>query len=66
MIRTEQLSWSLESITANVETVMREEREADIRLHNLVNQAREDGGTWQQIADSLGTSKQAAHERFRS
>lgn len=64
MTNTTELSWSLASITATVEDNARERREAEERLHTLVDQARGDGATWQQIADQLGTTRQAAHERF--
>lgn len=35
-------------------------------LHALVAEAREAGRSWTEIAIMLGTSKQAAHERFRA
>ena len=64
MTNTEDLSWSLGSIAATVEDNARERREAEERLHTLVDQARGDGATWQLIADQLGTTKQAAQQRF--
>ena len=34
------------------------------QLHNAVQNARDLGATWTQIADSLGVSRQAVHARF--
>lgn len=65
MTNTERdLSWSLDTLTATAHDIDSEKRAAEARLIGLVHQARRDGATWQQIADSLGTSRQAAHERF--
>lgn len=37
---------------------------ADAARHAVIADAREAGQTWQTIADALGTSRQAAHERY--
>jgi len=37
---------------------------SDQVLHALVDRAREEGHTWQEIGDVLGTSRQAAFQRF--
>lgn len=37
---------------------------ADAARRAIVADAREAGETWQSIADALGISRQAAHERF--
>jgi hypothetical protein len=34
------------------------------RIDELVDACRHDGATWAEIASALGTSRQAAHERF--
>jgi hypothetical protein len=34
------------------------------RIDELVDACRQDGATWAEIATALGTSRQAAHERF--
>ena len=39
--------------------------EADLRMRQVVHEARRQGVTWQQIGDTLGTTRQSAHERFR-
>lgn len=39
------------------------ERAKDL-LQQRVDDARENGHTWQTIGDALGMSRQAAHERF--
>lgn len=39
--------------------------DADARVTNAIINARKAGASWQDIADVLGTSKQAAHERYR-
>ena len=44
--------------------VVREMQEADRFLLTLVKQARKHGATWQEVADSLGVSYQAAMKRF--
>ena len=38
--------------------------EADQQLGMFVRSAVRGGATWQQVADSLGISRQAAHKRF--
>lgn len=38
---------------------------ADAWLDVEVRHARQDGATWEQIGDALGTTRQSAHERFR-
>jgi hypothetical protein len=50
------------------EIIAASERAADwlLQLQSLVRQARLDGATWQEIADALGVSKQAAQQRFGS
>lgn len=37
---------------------------ADTLMRSVVNGARQDGTTWEQIGKLLGTTRQAAHERF--
>lgn len=66
MTNTKNTSWALDTITAVAKDLAREREAAEQRLQNAVDQARKDGATWQQIADQLGTSRQAAHERFSS
>lgn len=39
---------------------------AERRLHHAVHRAREAGWTWEQIAQTLGVSRQAAHRRFQA
>lgn len=39
---------------------------ATIQLDAAVQRARAEGATWEEVADSLGTSRQAAWERFRA
>jgi hypothetical protein len=34
------------------------------RIDQLVDACRHEGATWAEIAAALGTSRQAAHERF--
>jgi hypothetical protein len=46
----------------DVQAALRDVRAAEVAL---VKQAREDGQTWQAIADALGVTRQAAWERFR-
>lgn len=36
----------------------------DKAMRQLVDDARTDGATWQQVAEALGVSRQAAWERF--
>jgi len=38
---------------------------AELHLVETVRHQRRMGATWQEVADILGTSRQAAHERFR-
>lgn len=38
---------------------------ADEALHDAVRAARAAGMSWQEVGDLLGTSRQAAHQRFR-
>jgi hypothetical protein len=38
--------------------------DAERMLRSAVDDARHAGATWQQIGDVLGTTRQAAHERF--
>lgn len=40
------------------------ERAAEVILRGYVAQAREHDITWQQIAEALGTTRQAAQQRF--
>jgi uncharacterized NAD(P)/FAD-binding protein YdhS len=39
--------------------------DADLHLRQAVHEARRQGVTWQQIGDTLGTTRQSAQERFR-
>ncbi|WP_283111309.1 helix-turn-helix transcriptional regulator [Micrococcus luteus] len=39
---------------------------AERRLHHAVHRARESGWTWEEIAQTLGVSRQAAHRRFQT
>jgi hypothetical protein len=39
-------------------------RDAEARLHQAVDLARDSGHTWAEIGDVLGTSRQAAFQRF--
>lgn len=66
MINTEVTQWNLELIKAVAEDVARQQHEGEQRLRDVVEQARFEKATWQQIADQLGTTRQAAHERFRN
>lgn len=66
MMNTEVTEWNLELIKAVAEDVAREQREGEQRMHEVVEQARFEKATWQQIADQLGTTKQAAQQRFGS
>jgi hypothetical protein len=36
----------------------------DIEERRIVDEMRAAGNTWQQVADALGVSRQAAHQRF--
>ena len=38
---------------------------ADLRMRQAVHEARRQGVTWQQVGDTLGTTRQSAQERFR-
>ena len=38
---------------------------ADLRMRQTVHEARRQGVTWQQVGDTLGTTRQSAQERFR-
>jgi len=38
---------------------------ADLHLRQAVHEARRQGLTWQQVGDTLGTTRQSAQERFR-
>ena len=38
---------------------------AELRLRQTVHEARRQGVTWQQVGDTLGTTRQSAQERFR-
>lgn len=38
---------------------------ADLHLRQAVHEARRQGVTWQQVGDTLGTTRQSAQERFR-
>ncbi|MFD5824658.1 DUF3887 domain-containing protein [Lentzea sp. NPDC060358] len=49
---------------AAVSEALREVRDAEARLRDAVEAAREAGHTWQEIGDLLGTSRQAAFQRF--
>ena len=49
---------------ADVVTANRLVREAQDRLRQSVERAREGGHTWQEIGDVLGTTRQAAFQRF--
>ena len=66
MMNIDDIEWNLELIKAVAEDVAREQREGEQRLHKVVEQARFEKATWQQIADQLGTTKQAAQQRFGS
>ncbi|HEY8718907.1 hypothetical protein [Pengzhenrongella sp.] len=39
--------------------------DADLHLRQAVHEARRQGVTWQQVGDTLGTTRQSAQERFR-
>ncbi|MCR6484650.1 DUF3887 domain-containing protein [Amycolatopsis sp. OK19-0408] len=43
---------------------LRKVRDAEAKLRETVETAREAGHTWQEIGDLLGTSRQAAFQRF--
>jgi len=38
---------------------------AELRMRQTVHEARRQGVTWQQVGDTLGTTRQSAQERFR-
>jgi len=38
---------------------------ADLHMRQAVHEARRQGVTWQQVGDTLGTTRQSAQERFR-
>ena len=38
---------------------------AELHMRQAVHEARRQGVTWQQVGDTLGTTRQAAQERFR-
>lgn len=52
----------LDIITALTSVLMR----AEVALGTQVRTALDEGSTWQEIADALGVSRQAAHKRFAS
>ncbi|WP_430592183.1 DUF3887 domain-containing protein [Humidisolicoccus flavus] len=47
-----------------IERAMEIQASADDVVHTVVQQARNDGATWQVIGDALGVSRQAAFQRF--
>jgi hypothetical protein len=49
---------------AAVADALRRVRDAEATLRDAVDAAREAGHTWQEIGDLLGTSRQAAFQRF--
>jgi len=49
---------------AAVSEALRRVRDAETTLRDAVEAAREAGHTWQEIGDLLGTSRQAAFQRF--
>lgn len=49
---------------AGVREAVRTVRDAEARLREAVEAARRAGHTWQEIGDLLGTSRQAAFQRF--
>lgn len=49
---------------AAVEVALRKVRGAEAELRDAVDAARAAGHTWQEIGDLLGTSRQAAFQRF--
>ncbi|MFD9697612.1 DUF3887 domain-containing protein [Lentzea sp. NPDC059081] len=49
---------------AAVSEALRRVRDAEATLREAVEAAREAGHTWQEIGDLLGTSRQAAFQRF--
>ncbi len=49
---------------ARIHDALEVRRRADHVLAAAVDAAREAGGTWQQIGDALGTTRQAAFQRF--
>jgi hypothetical protein len=55
----EPLAWR-----SGVRVALDDVRDAESRLVRAVAAARVGGGSWTEIGDVLGVSKQAAHERF--
>lgn len=47
-----------------IRAAMHQVEEAERALHDAVRQARAAGDSWSVIGAALGTSRQAAHERF--
>ncbi|HEX3900196.1 MAG TPA: hypothetical protein VHW74_13590 [Mycobacteriales bacterium] len=73
--RYEQLTNNLDPAAVNVEqtedlqsiaTVAEAVRADEARLRDVVESAREQGRSWNQIAVALGVSRQAARQRFSS
>lgn len=52
------------SPTAALRMLHAVERKLDAARVQLVQTARADGSSWETIADALGTTRQAAHERY--
>lgn len=62
-----------EAGAAELPELLEKLRRVDTELHTheadrdmMIRQARRSGASWSQIGEALGTSKQAAWERFRA
>lgn len=59
------MDWQHEPALAEVYAAQLAASQADRTLETAVSAARAAGHSWEQIGDALGTSRQAAWERFR-
>jgi hypothetical protein len=59
-----RLQHSIRGELALLAALVRLDQRVRQRIDELVDACRHDGATWAEIAAALGTSRQAAHERF--
>lgn len=58
------IEWEETSDLRDLARAVDAQREADVRIRELVAAARANGRSWGDIGVALGVSRQAAHERF--
>lgn len=57
--------WDETEVTAGIHDAMDEVREAEKKVGKAIHLARFSGASWAAVAAALGTSKQAAWERWK-